>query len=354
MTTDFLLGQYVICLLVLTILIVSIALNRRQDASLSALLCASIAHLSAVGLRIIGWTFDDWADQVHLTAVRTLSVLLCAAALAVLLLSFFLWKEGKRTLFHWLALLTALSPLWLAGLYWAITHSLAFFFGALTLSLFIAFCFYQWELGTQLERDAVAVKRQQAVLLQEQMQPHFIFNALTSLRELCDTDPARAAAGLDNLSGYLRKNLDALTADQLIPFTRELEHVEEYVALEKLNRGGSFEVVYDLAVMDFYLPALSVQPLVENAIHHGVRGMERDGMVIVTTEQRGSMIRIIVEDNGPGFPDGMSERQRQRVSHGLENVRRRLETQCGGSLHIHSDGSGSRLVLLLPKRSAPC
>ena len=121
------------------------------------------------------------------------------------------------------------------------------------------------------------------------------------------------------------------------------------MALEKMNPANCFEVAYDLQIIDFTLPALSVQPLVENAIRHGVRDLGEDGVVFIITERRGDMIRIVVEDNGPGFPAGATEQQKAHISHGLENVRMRLETQCGGSLHIHSDGNGTRLIVLIPK-----
>lgn len=173
--------------------------------------------------------------------------------------------------------------------------------------------------------------------------------AIPTLRELCETDPALAASGMDNLSGYLRENIDALSERELIPFEQKLEYIRHYVALEKLRPSGDFQVYYDLAMLDFAVPALSIQPLVENAIRHGVRGIP-DGEVVLSTEQRGDMIRVIVEDNGPGFPKNMSRIKRERSAHAMENVSRRLESQCGGTLYPRDGENGARMVALLPKR----
>ena len=255
----------------------------------------------------------------------------------------------KQIVSRWLALAVALTPVWLAGVEWIFTRDAALFPVAETLSLLIVFVFYQGNAEAVLKKRAEEIENHQAMLFQWQMHPHFLFNTLGTIRELLDSNPALAASGLDNLAGYLRKNLDALALNRMIPFTQELEHIEQYVALEKMNPANRFEVVYDLQIIDFTLPALSVQPLVENAIRHGVRDLGEEGAVFVVTERHGDMIRIIVEDNGPGFPEGATGQQKAHISHGLENVRRRLETQCGGSLHIHSEENATRLIVLIPK-----
>ena len=248
-----------------------------------------------------------------------------------------------------MTLLSAAIPVWLAGLYLVITRDSSMFYSAMTLSLLIVLLFYQRELEETLKKRAEEIERHQAAVFQWQMQPHFIFNSLSAIRTLIETEPELASFGLENLAGYLRKNIDALTMETLIPFERELEHIEQYVALEKMNPSNRFDVIYDLRIIDFSLPALTVQPLVENAIRHGVRSLGQDGMVFVTTERHGKMIRVIVEDNGPGFPKNITEQQKQRVSHGLESVRMRLKSQCGGSLHIRRDENGTRLIVLIPK-----
>ena len=192
----------------------------------------------------------------------------------------------------------------------------------------------------------------QTKLLTEQMRPHFIFNSLMAIQELCYTDPEVAAESIENLSGYLRGNINALTADELIPFETELRHIEEYVFLEHQDPQRQFEVIYNLAVTDFNIPALSVQPIVENAIKHGALS-RRDGKgcVWIETEEVGEFVRVIVRDNGIGQV-AKTDKQKKHEGVGLKNVKTRLEAQCGGTFNLELSESGSRAVILVPAKPA--
>ena len=342
-------GQQIICFCVLIIMIVSIFTDKQHSPSLDVMLCAAVLLWSAMTMHFVSWAYGKAELDTLFYASRALSSVLTIAAGVAAMISFLLWKPLKPRAARWLGLLAALLPMWLAGLYWVMTRQAALLFSAITLSLLIIRSFYQRDMEQTLKKKMEEIEDHQAMVFQWQMQPHFIFNSLSTIRALIDSDPALASSGLENLAGYLRKNIDALTQETLIPFARELEHIEQYVALEKMNPTNRFDVVYDLQIINFCLPALSVQPLVENAICHGVRSLGEEGMIFITTEQHGEMIRIIVEDNGPGFPASTTPQQQERISHGLANVRRRLKSQCDGSLHIHSDENGTRVIVLLPK-----
>ena len=196
------------------------------------------------------------------------------------------------------------------------------------------------------EKEKVLDLRQ-AKLLSEQMQPHFIFNALMSIQELCYTDGGKAAKCLEDFSGYLRGNIDALTSEDPIPFETELEHIQQYIALERAGSDRAFTVSYDLEITDFLLPALTVQPIVENAVKHGAR-CRRDGCgtVCLKTEHIGKIIRITVSDNGNGSE--ITENQRTHRSVGLKNVRTRLQTQCGGEISLTHNKDGSTAIITIP------
>lgn len=343
-------GLQASCFGILIISTVCLFPNRRRDPSLDALLCATVLLLCAIvqGFFIIT-VFSLAPGLLH--QISNAAMVLVGIAAMVSMGGFLrLWKpeggHGNRLVI----LLTALVPLIFFLPACLFTEEAALFPIAETFSLLILFAFYIRGWDADLRARAEEVENHQAMVFQWQMHPHFLFNTLHTIRELTDRDPALAGAGIDNLAGYLRKNLDALTSNRMIPFSQELAHIEQYVMLEKMNPANQFEVVYDLQIIDFYLPALSVQPLVENAIRHGVRSLGRDGLVFVTTERHGEMIRIIVEDNGPGFPDDSTHQQKEHASQGLANVRRRLETQCGGSLHIRSEPTRTRLIVLLPKK----
>ena len=344
-------GAQAVCFCVLVVVTASLyfADGRRGTTDL-LLLSASALLLAASALTISSQAYAWGGDDLHSRVSGAVAAALSAGAMVSMVVSVWRWDPPKGCGSHRAFLAAALIPAGLAVPVWIYTGEPSLFIVAEMLSLLILVSFYRTHTEADLKRRAEEIESRQAAIFQWQMRPHFLFNTLSTIRELMDRSPGLASAGLDDLAGYLRKNLDALTMDHMIPFTRELEHIEQYVSLEKLDPASRFEVVYDLQVIDFYLPALSVQPLVENAIRHGVRGMDDGGMVFVVTEQHGDMIRIIVEDNGPGFADGMTEQQKGHASRGLENVRRRLETQCGGSLHIHSREGRTRMIVLIPKR----
>lgn len=111
-------------------------------------------------------------------------------------------------------------------------------------------------------------------LMLSQIQPHFLFNSLYVIQEICHTDPEIAASAIGEFSRYLRHNMDSLLINRPIPFAEELEHAKHYVWLQQLRFGDTLKVCYELSCVDFSLPTLTLQPLVENAIRYGVRQNE--------------------------------------------------------------------------------
>ena len=197
----------------------------------------------------------------------------------------------------------------------------------------------------QVEENAAL----QTEIMLSQIQPHFIFNTLGAIRRLCRDDPeAREAIGRFSL--FLRGNMDALSLREPVPFTQELEHTKAYLDLEQLRFGDELTVVYDLETTGFLLPTLTLQPLVENAVRHGVRAKPSGaGTVTVATREKPDCYEISVSDDGPGFdPTVKPDDGRNHI--GLENVRARLGRLCSGDLRIESaPGQGSRVTIVLPK-----
>ena len=201
----------------------------------------------------------------------------------------------------------------------------------------------------RLEAAERRLGRDQALLMSVQMQPHFIFNTLSAIGALCQTDAAAAAQSVENLSGYLRSNIDALSAESMISFDEELRHIRQYVALELADPARQFCFDYELDVRDFRLPALTAEPIVENAVKHGaLTHRDGTGRVLLTTEEIGDYIRITVTDNGTGA-GGLTEKQRARQGVGIENTRKRLDELCGGSLSYTTGESGTKAVILIPR-----
>lgn len=179
-----------------------------------------------------------------------------------------------------------------------------------------------------------------------QMQPHFIFNTLSAIRTLCRTDPALAEESIDNLAGYLRGSIDAFSSEELIPFDDEFRHIRQYIDLEQADPAKKFHFEYELDVRDFRVPALTVQPIVENAVKHGaLTRKDGRGRVQLSTEEVGGFIRITILDNGYGYKE-LTEKENKSKGIGIENTKERLETLCRGSLSISSDGAGKKRSFL--------
>ncbi len=196
------------------------------------------------------------------------------------------------------------------------------------------------------EQDRVLAEKKIALLL-SQIQPHFLYNILGSIEWLCETDPKKAQEATEQLSRFLRGNMDSLQSVTTIPAARELEHIRCYLSLEAIRFGEKLHTVYDIETEDFFVPALGLQPLVENAVRHGVTKREEGGTVSIRTCQTQWAYLVFIEDDGVGFDPAAP----QEGSHlGIENVRSRLEAQCGGSLTVHSQpGVGTRVEVCIPK-----
>ena len=183
-----------------------------------------------------------------------------------------------------------------------------------------------------------------------QIQPHFLYNSLTSVMDLCDRNPKHAKAAIADFADYLRGNLSSLKTENLISFGTELEHIEKYLRLEKLRFQDELEVVYDIQARDFMLPALSVQPLVENAVKHGVGKKIGGGTVTIHTTETENEYIIRVTDDGVGFSEG--ECEDDGGTHvGIENIKKRLDMMINARLEIESKkGIGTKACILIPKR----
>lgn len=204
------------------------------------------------------------------------------------------------------------------------------------------------------QREKAAVEKEtstQAAV--SQLQPHFISNMLSTIQILCDDAPAKAKDALGLFADYMRVSTDAFDFNGLVAFTRELAHARNYAALEQLRFGDKLQVVYDIESEDFLLPALTLQPLVENAITHGIGNKRGGGTVTITTRAEADSWLIAVQDDGCGTDniaaDGLPPQQ-EGVSIGLANVRQRVESIAGGQLHFNSSkNKGTTVTIVLPK-----
>ena len=167
--------------------------------------------------------------------------------------------------------------------------------------------------------------------------------------DLCDTNPKKAKNAIADFADYLRGNLDSLKTENLILFKTELQHIEKYLRLEKLRFQEELNIVYDIQTQDFMLPTLSVQPLVENAVKHGVGQKTGGGTVTIKTTETEDEYIIHVIDDGVGFVvDEIKMDNSERV--GIENIRKRLDMMLHAKLEIRSNiGEGTTACIRIPK-----
>lgn len=184
-----------------------------------------------------------------------------------------------------------------------------------------------------------------------QIQPHFLYNSLTALAQLCSKDPKEAKKAIINFADYWRNHMNAIDKKELISFEEELKYVKIYLYLEQLRFGEDLKIEYDLQTTNFKVPALSVQPFVENAMNWGVGQKEDGGTVRIATEEKEDRIVISIIDDGVGFDTSKTEDKGDGRRHiGISNARTRFQKMCNGTVEVHSEkGNGTTVKINLPK-----
>jgi len=205
-------------------------------------------------------------------------------------------------------------------------------------------------LNKQIDALENELLQSQISVMLSQIQPHFLFNSLLAIRELCLIEPETASEAVDEFSAYLRANLDSLNIKIPIPFDKELRHVKTYLSLEKKRFGDKVNIVYDINTTDFSIPVLTLQPIVENAVRHGITKREDGGTVVIKTEEKDDEIIITVTDDGVGFDSECEQESNRHV--GIRNVRSRLAAMFCGSLCVQSKpGVGTTAVIRILKEA---
>lgn len=229
----------------------------------------------------------------------------------------------------------------------------AVFFGASVLVIGISFSalvFLGFALADQTDahvrqREREAQRRAEITALQ--MRPHFIYNVMSSIYYLCEQDVTRAQQVTLDFTTYLRANFDAVAANGEVPFAKELEHTRAYLAVEQARFEGSLVVEIDCPHTNFKLPPLTLQPLVENAVKHGVDPERPPLHVRVATREEPDAWVVEVLDDGPGIED-MLPAEENRAS-ALTNIQERLAAR-GASLSVEPrEAGGTAATIRIPK-----
>ncbi|WP_369420062.1 LytS/YhcK type 5TM receptor domain-containing protein [Lentibacillus daqui] len=179
--------------------------------------------------------------------------------------------------------------------------------------------------------------------LQAQISPHFLFNALNVIISLVRINPDQARKLLTSLSTFIRQNLEGTTV-AFVSLQQELLHVKAFLEIEKARFVDKLQIIYDIdeTTMKAKIPPLTLQPLVENAIRHGIKNMDKDCLVTISIKDNGEDILIKVMDNGAGMSKEMLEKVSKQyltsstsTGMGLYNVNRRLTMTFGNDVRLH-------------------
>lgn len=209
----------------------------------------------------------------------------------------------------------------------------------------------------QTKQSMLKAIEYEMAFLQAQIKPHFLYNALSNIISFCYTDGERAAYLLTMLSSFLRYIFETSREGQYSSLQKELEIIEAYVEVEKARFGERLTFSYNIdplvAAESVLIPSLLIQPLVENAIRHGLFDKEGPGHVQVTISLDGSLLHIRVTDDGVGMTPAQCAQlmggSAANVGIGFTNVRRRVHDLARGSLEISSSpGKGTTIQLTIP------
>jgi two-component system LytT family sensor kinase len=233
--------------------------------------------------------------------------------------------------------------LWLWPIYWLIAG------GALAVRYYREYL--DGELRVERLERLTTEARLQALRLQ--LDPHFLFNALNTVSAQTESQPKLARQMIGHLGDLLRASLDSRDRPE-IPLTDEIAQLEHYLAIQRIRFGDRLQIHLDVAadVTQARVPALILQPLVENAIRHGIAPKSTGGRVVVSARRVGELLELRVADDGVGLENANT----QGEGMGLENCRQRIAGLYGarGRFEIRMpDGGGTEVVLGIPSSDAP-
>ena len=197
----------------------------------------------------------------------------------------------------------------------------------------------------QYMRQQREIAHQRAGIMVLQMRPHFIYNTMTTIYFLCKQDADKAQQVTMDFTEYLRKNFTAIASEDTISFADELKHTQAYLTVEQAQHEDRLFVEYDTPHTHFCVPPLTLQPLVENAVKHGMDPNGGPLHIDVKTRHTNSGSEIIVENDGPDYVP--ADDNEPHIA--LNNIRQRLEMMCKGTLEIAPrDGGGTSVKVTIP------
>ena len=348
------------CSMMFYMLFLSLAINHllKYTKSVGTITVSVLGAVNALFLALPMLTkilfYDIWFYWTIAQLIVNVILFVC------LLKEFFSTKEAERWLYIGLLL-----PLISFGLD-AVMTGLGFWIGGLTSKYVFVFFFAAAMVAVlkiipqsinalakakELETEKIALNAQltesRVSTMMSQIRPHFIYNTLGSIEQLCTFDPQKAGELVHNFAKYLRGNFGELDNPRPILMSQEMEHVRYYISIENI-RFPDMTFTFEMNSEDFSIPALTVQPIVENAIKHGLMKLPKGGTIHVVSYETDTDYCISVVDDGAGFDVSTLQDDRKHV--GLRNIRERLQVMVNGTLEIESTvGVGTKVLVKIPK-----
>lgn len=283
---------------------------------------------------LVGCIFRDFASAKEKERWLYIGpvVPLLAFVLDIIMIDLGIWKNGRASMYIFVGLFIAAT----VAILKVIPNSINTLAKAKELET------ERIILNSQLTESRVAT-------MMSQIRPHFIYNTLGSIEQLCYIDSPKAGELVHNFAKYLRGNFGEFDNPNPIPMSQEMAHVHYYISIEKV-RFPDMTFSFEMNSEDFQIPALTIQPIVENAIKHGLMKLEKGGTIGVVSYETDTHYCVSVKDDGVGFDTSELLMERNHV--GIRNIRGRLKEMVNGSLEIESEvGVGTTVLIKIPKEA---
>ena len=341
--------NYVLRPLVILLELIMICPNRKAKVLviIPSIINAAVYLPALFGAHISCWIDENnnWKSSFPLGRTVYVVQLIYVALLIVLSIKYFHRDNVLQSL-----IIVAIAALSVTVAIFEFTNLLTGFATPVTALCALGYYIYLSMIYQQAMRRTIAEKeldiaRSELAVLRSQIQPHFIYNSLSTIRSLTKRDSERAVKCIDDFSKYLKSHIGAIQNEGLVPFENELENVKVYMSMVQAGYSKDIIVDYDLQVTDFEVPPLSLEPIVENAVEHGVG--RYGGTVRIKTFEKDGEITIRIQDDGKKA-NTQEEYKPVHNGIGLKNTEKRIQMQCGGRLVTDFAPAGATVDIVLP------
>lgn len=296
---------------------------------------------------------------IHMVSVThvLIAVMILAAFHAIVQTYSNLREQGAREALIGISVFAVADCIALGQFYFRtkISYSLIFCIGLVLMVAFLSVSVIRYtlsmaHLAQMSKQNQMRASLAQNELLVSQISTHFFYHMMSTIRTLVKTQPDVAYDSLGALSKYLRyKTESGSVMGSLVKFSDEMKSVNAYISMKKVLLGHRLRVEYENPCEDFYIPVLTIQPLVENAIKHGIEAKPQGGTVKITVSNGGSFYRVVIEDDGNGFGAEV-EFSTENASVSQENIKERLKYYGNNRFSIKSAPNlGTRVIVEFEK-----